>query len=152
MESKTIQKYQNRNKHWLEKKAVEYFNKYIRLRDCDDNGFACCISCGKPMKYGSKYHAGHFYSAGKYPSIKFNEDNVHAQCLQCNYYGHSEGNLYRINLEKKIGLERLKTLDTLAGVYKQTHKSDTSRFYFIEIIEKYKQKCKELAKEKMFKV
>lgn len=38
MDSNTIQKYANRNYVWLHDKAKFYFNKFIRLRDCDDYG------------------------------------------------------------------------------------------------------------------
>jgi hypothetical protein len=67
--------------------------------------------------------------------MRFLEDNCHGQCVQCNYYKH--GNLipYRIELEKRIGSERLAMLDMLAA-QKKAHKTD--RFYLIEIIEKHK--------------
>ena len=50
------------------------FNAYIRERDSNEP----CISCGttKPVKYD----AGHYYSVGAYPNVRFDEDNVHKQC------------------------------------------------------------------------
>jgi hypothetical protein len=62
----------------LLKKAQTVFNAYIRLRD-KDNG---CISCNT----GSVEQASHFYSAGQFTALRFNENNVHGSCLRCNYF------------------------------------------------------------------
>jgi len=88
------------------------FNTYIRLRD----KHLPCISCGttKPVKYD----AGHFYSVGGYPNLRFDEDNVHKQCSNnCNV--HLSGNLhkYRENLPKKIGEKRFAELVEKAHIY-----------------------------------
>jgi hypothetical protein len=80
------------------------FNEYIRLRDAKEP----CISCAKPLPV--KYDAGHFYSVGSYPNLRFNEDNVHAQCVECNQHRH--GNLleYAPRLNDRIGFERASKL------------------------------------------
>ena len=52
--------------------AVTHFHKYIRNRDAGQP----CISCDS----FTTLQAGHFYSAGNNPSVRFNEDNVHGQC------------------------------------------------------------------------
>lgn len=111
----------------LKRKAIETFNAWIRNRDKDEP----CISCGS----NSIKQAGHFYSAGKHNGMRFNEDNCFGQCEKCNYF--LSGNLlnYRKNLEKKIGKERLEKLDYLASI-KALVKDN--RFYYMEIIEKYK--------------
>ena len=88
------------------------FNTYIRIRDKD----LPCITCGttKPVKYD----AGHFYSVGGYPNLRFDEDNVHKQCSNnCNV--HLSGNLhkYRIELPKKIGEKRFAELVEKAHIY-----------------------------------
>ncbi len=87
-------------------KAQNIFNAWIRERDKD----ACCITCGR---YQIE-HACHFYSAGGYPALRFNEDNVFGGCLQCNYFKHGNLNLYRQHLEKRIGPDRLAILDSVA--------------------------------------
>ena len=80
------------------------FNKFIRLRDKGLN----CISCNKPAK---KENCGHYRSAGGNPELRFVELNCHLQCEYCNTYLH--GNLidYRINLIKKIGLDKVEWLE-----------------------------------------
>jgi len=78
--SSIIQKYNKKKASQLLKLAEKHFNKFIRLRDTDDNGFGKCISSDQTLKIPSlNAQAGHFYSSGKYPSMKFNEDNVHLQ-------------------------------------------------------------------------
>lgn len=109
--------------------AVNHFHKFIRKRDQGKP----CISCGAY----TTLQAGHFFSAGNNPSVRFNEDNVHGQCKKCNYF--LSGNLlpYRQNLIEKIGLERFKKLELNIQLSKQTgYKWD--RFFLLEVIEKYK--------------
>lgn len=76
------------------------FNKYIRLRDKGKP----CISCGRPLR--EKYDAGHCFSVGAYPNLRFNEDNVHGQCVACNQHKHGNVTEYTINLPKRIGYAR----------------------------------------------
>jgi len=138
LEAKIINKYKSRNIKWLKAKATKVFNKFIRERDSDYRGFGVCISSGQPLKVPSvNSHCGHFYSAGHYPELAFNEDNAHLQGKSDNYF--KSGNLleYRKNLIKKIGIERVERLDFIADQSKRNfYKVD--RFFLIDIIEKYK--------------
>ena len=121
--------YKNKTVAQLRALAVIHFHKYIRKRDEGKP----CISCGSY----TTLQAGHFYSAGNHPSVRFNEDNVHGQCLRCNFY--LSGNLipYRQNLIEKIGQEKFDKLELNTQLSKRTsYKWD--RFYLLEIIEKYK--------------
>jgi hypothetical protein len=81
------------------------FNTWIRLRDSDEP----CISCGVPL--WGKFDAGHFHSVGDYPNLRYHVDNVFGQCVECNR--HKRGNIheYRINLIKRIGIERVEALN-----------------------------------------
>jgi hypothetical protein len=89
---------------WL-KLAQVPCNQFVRMRDDKDP----CISCGR--HHTGQYHSGHYLSAGACPELRFHEDNIHKQCSACN--NHKSGNitLYRINLIKKIGLERVEWLE-----------------------------------------
>jgi 5-methylcytosine-specific restriction endonuclease McrA len=63
----------------LKKKLWTVFSQYIRQRD----GYIC-FTCGRKGE-GSGIHAGHFISkAAGGLALYFNEDNVHAQCYNCN--------------------------------------------------------------------
>ena len=141
-------KYSDKTTPQLIKTLTKYFNEFIRLRDTDDNGVGRCISSGKFLKIPSKQaQAGHFYPAGSYPRLRFNEDNVHLQSLQDNYFKHGNLNEYRQNLLDKIGVERLHKLDAIS-LDRTPYKWD--RFDLTEQIKVYKAKVKELRKEKMF--
>ena len=126
MDAQLIAKYAKHDTKTLKELAQKKFNAFIRKRD--EN--CLCISCGKnPIQ-----QAGHYYAAGKYNGLRFHEDNVHGQCIHCNYYEHGNLIKYRINLEQKIGRDRLAELDSKAT--KKAIKND--RFLYIEVIEKYK--------------
>ena len=152
MDAKTIQKYKKKSYSQLHTTAKRWFNKFIRLRDVDDHGYGICISSGQMLKYGTNIaQAGHFMSAGKFKALEFNEDNVHLQGLSDNYYNHGNESMYRVNLVRKIGIERVENLEQIALISKRTtFKHD--RFLMIDIIEKYKVKVKEISKTKMFKI
>lgn len=114
----------------LTEKAQKVFNAYIRRRDSEKP----CITC---PKYQIE-HACHFYSAGQYTALRFNEDNTHGGCIQCNYYKHGNLNHYRMNLEKRIGIEKLLLLDSIAT---RSRFKKWSRTELEIIIEMYKKKA-----------
>ena len=97
-------------------KAQKVFNEWIRERDKDKG----CISCGASID-----HAGHYFSAGHYSALRFNEMNVNGQCLRCNNFLH--GNLinYRKGLVKKYGEERVLMLENSAELRKANKWSRT---------------------------
>ena len=73
------------------------FNKFIRERDKN----LPCISCDKPLT--NKYDAGHYFSVGSYPNLRFNENNVHGQCVFCNQHKHGNHIEYGARLINRIG-------------------------------------------------
>jgi gamma-glutamylcyclotransferase (GGCT)/AIG2-like uncharacterized protein YtfP len=113
----------------LRKKAGIVFRRWIRKRDEGKP----CVSCGS---YNTS-DAGHFYSAGHYPALEFNELNTHAQCKRCNMFLSGNLNEYRKGLLYRIGAEELEKLDILAGYYKR-HGYKHERLFLIEIVDKYK--------------
>lgn len=152
MDAKTIKKYSSWNVSKLLGRAEFYFNLFIRLRDTDRNGFGRCISSGKPLKIPSQgSHAGHFYPAGHYPTLRFDENNVHLQGKSDNFFKHSNALEYRQNLIKKIGEDKVMQLEFKKDAYKRTN-FKWDRFFLIDTIVTYKEKCKELAKTKSFDV
>ena len=117
----------------LTKKAQTYFNAYIRARDKHKN----CVSCDKPL--GSKFDAGHYYSAGGFGSVRFNELNVHGQCVYCNQHLHANLLNYQIGIEQRIGGE------ALIELHEQAHQvRKYTRQELRDIIETYKKKTKEI--------
>lgn len=115
----------------LTQKLVKVFNAYIRERDKNKP----CISCGS----FTDLQAGHFYPAGHYTSLRFNEQNVAGQCVRCNYFLSGNQNEYRKGLIQRIGIEEVEKLDMLSGI-KKVRKY--SRFELELLIEYYKEKIK----------
>lgn len=100
---------------WLQDLQKD-FNTFIRLRDRDQP----CISCGT-TRTDIKYDAGHFWTTGGFPNVRFDEDNVHKQCSNnCNFKKSGNINEYRPRLIEKIGIERFEALEFRArnGVLK----------------------------------
>lgn len=109
----------------LLKKAIRVFNAWIRNRDRE----LPCISCG----VAEVSEAGHYYPAGHYSCLKFNEINVNGQCTQCNCF--KSGNLihYRNGLLSRYSEQEINLLD--AAARKPFKKWD--RFELEYIIQKY---------------
>lgn len=103
-EKKVIKDRLKSHSEWLNELQI-VFNLFIRLRDKN----RVCISCG--TNNNVQYHAGHFYSVGAYPNLRFNEDNVHKQCgNNCNKNLHGNLNEYAEHLPVRIGRERFEAL------------------------------------------
>lgn len=86
-------------------KAERACNAYIRARDPD-----VCISCG--VTHTTAWQAGHYVSVGANSTLRFHEDNIHKQCIQCNMHKASNALEYRPRLVNKIGLERVEWLES----------------------------------------
>jgi hypothetical protein len=90
-----------------EAEAKKSFQKWIRMRDVSFP----CISCGN-MK-ATDWAGGHYFSAGKYSGLMFDERNCHKQCnTHCNKF--LAGNLleYRKGLIKRYGIEFVEQLES----------------------------------------
>jgi hypothetical protein len=116
--------------YWL-KKAETACNQYIRARDPD-----VCISCG--VTYSSAWQAGHYISVGANRTLRYHEDNIHKQCIQCNMHKASNATEYRIRLLEKIGLERVGWLESWHSPAKMTREAAE------ELEAMYKMKLKNL--------
>lgn len=89
---------------WHKKKLWGIFTKYIKLRENYQ-----CFTCGK-FATGQGMGGGHFISkAACPPTLYFHEDNVHAQCTECNL--HLEGNHYIYGV--RLGKRRVNALYSL---------------------------------------
>ena len=130
MNAKTVQKYKKYSTPKLIDIAQRHFNKYIRLRDAEKP----CISCGRR----TTLQAGHYYPAGQYKLLRFDENNTFGECVHCNYYSGDHLIKFRENMITRIGEEAVEQLDRKAGISKRDN-SKWDRFTLIEVIEKYKQ-------------
>jgi hypothetical protein len=124
-----LEKLKTRQEHL--KDAQRFFNQYIRCRDES----LPCISCGR--FHEGQYHAGHYRSVGSSPHLRFEELNVHKQCSVCNNYLSSNAINFRINLIRKIGVEKVDWIES----------NNEPKHYTIEEIKAIKTKYKQLTKE-----
>ena len=87
----------------LKKKLDAVFSKFIRKRDGTK-----CFTCGarKPI---DQLQAGHFVSRS-HNILRYDEQNVHAQCIKCNMF--LAGNMvnYAIKMQELYGDDILKKL------------------------------------------
>ena len=100
----------------LMKNADSAFSLYIRTRDSQKyQGLAFdCISCGRQMPI-DQADCGHYVNR-QHMSLRFSEQNCHAQCRKCNRF--MEGNIqdYRKGLIKKIGEDKVIMLEATKHV------------------------------------
>lgn len=101
-------------------------NRYVRQRDGN-----FCISCNKP--FNGKCDAGHFFSVGNYPSVRFDLRNINSQCIRCNQYNGGSLLEYRKYLIDKIGISEFEDLERKAHQNRQFDISELK-----EMIEEYK--------------
>ncbi len=138
---------ETKQKEWIKKKAKlkaelmtlsdytkilqQLVNKYVRMRDIGKP----CISCEKPIT--GKTDAGHLFSVGNYPSVRFDLRNLAAQCITCNQFNGGNIHEYRKNLINKIGITEFEDLERKAH---ETRKFSIPELK--EMIQEYKQKTK----------
>lgn len=139
-----LEKLKTRSDHL--KDAQNAVNAYIRERD---RGLPC-ISCGgifgerivKGKYYYRKINAGHYRSVGAAPHLRYTEDNINNQCVQCNKDKSGNSVEYRIGLVKKIGVARVEALEN----------NNTPMFWTVEQIMRikteYRAKLRELKRSR----
>jgi hypothetical protein len=114
------------------REAQTAFNSYIRKRDEGKP----CVSCNAPLL--GKYDAGHYFSVGGHEALRFDERNVHGQCVTCNQYKHGNLIFYRHGLLARIGETELVDLESKANVPVKRTKEELEN-----ITKEYKKKLKE---------
>ena len=86
-------------------------NTIVRLIDKGTQ----CISTLKSLN--DKYDAGHFYSVGGNPALRFHLDNIHAQSVYANQYLSGDQMNYLNGLSEVYGLEYKDYVVSLKGRY-----------------------------------
>lgn len=93
----------------LTKELQKLVNQIVREIDHTES----CISCRTRV---AKFDAGHFFSTGAHPELRFNFLNIYKQCSQCNQHKH--GNLLEYR-ESLILAGVLKEVENLRLEYKE---------------------------------
>lgn len=123
----------------------KWFSQFIRLRDASPfSGICKCFTCGRPYLWNSgSIHAGHFISVGASLATKYNEKNVHCQCVRCNMHLHGNLYAYSMALREKYGKN---TPEELLIASKQLAKR--GRFEIQALTDYYRKEVQKLKKEK----
>lgn len=91
----------------MKRKAIvasldEWFSKYVRLSNADDNGMVNCFTCGVYQKWNDRIDAGHFQTRAKY-TTRWDEMNVKPQCKRCNMTNGGQQYTFGIRLDQIYG-------------------------------------------------
>ena len=122
-------------------RADEWMSKFIGLRDADASGYGRCISCGK-LVHWSEADNGHFINRG-HLNTRYDEQNCNLQCTKCNRFDEGNNVGYMQGLLKKYGQCVVQELTLKKHLYRKY-----SDFEYRELIKYYKQKVKDLEKQK----
>lgn len=90
--------------YWRDR-AQRAFNAWVRYRDAG----LPCVSCGR--HHAGKVNAGHYLSRGARPELAFEPLNVWLQCEPCNTSKGGNVALYRVELVRRIGTEKVEWLE-----------------------------------------
>lgn len=122
----------------LKKKADAVFSQYIRQKYADPHtGLVACVTCGvsKPIK---EMQAGHYETRGT-NYLRFDERNVHPQCVGCNVFKKGNYPRYATFMVGRYGPGILEQLEEEAKVLTQF-----KPYQLEEIISLYKAKIDSL--------
>ena len=88
----------------LIKKLDTIFSRWVRLSN-SVNEICTCVTCGKESHW-KDIQAGHFISRKHY-STRWDERNVHPQCVGCNVFKYGEQYKYSLYLGNKLSKKLL---------------------------------------------
>ena len=119
----------------LKQKLLTLIQKYVRLRDADENWYCQCISCPAIRKWNACdwWH----YISRSYNATAFDLNNIRPQCKWCNWFKNGNPVEYRKWLVKKIWLKAVKELEAKKYLLKKLTVE-----WLEEQIEEYKEKVK----------
>lgn len=112
-------------------------NKFIRFRDRGKP----CISCG--AKWRADFQAGHLFSGGGHSSVRFDELNINAQCVECNSGSNFDQGAYITELIRRTSAEEFEEMKARAYEVKSYSIEELNR-----IVLTYKKKLIDLENEK----
>lgn len=82
----------------LDDKLIKVHSLYIRLKDADKNEMVTCFVCGVKLHYKNAHNSHYIDRIHK--ATRFNNDNCHVSCPDCNYIHNSNKEPYKQALEK----------------------------------------------------
>ena len=125
-----------------ENKLDSTFGHWVKLQHSDFQGNAKCCTCGRYYSW-DKLQAGHYRNRFD-KATKYDERNVHPQCIQCNYFKSGAQVNHAEFINRKYGAGVSQELDRKAkmGVCQR------KRYDFIFMENEYADKIRELLPSK----
>lgn len=117
-------------------KLDKLFSEYVRRSAADDRGYVKCVTCGKVAHWKDGMQAGH-YVPRNHLAIRYDETNVHVQCVGCNVFKKGNMDAYALFMLRTYGREKLEELE------RKKHEI-TKNFDYEGTINEYKEKLTEL--------
>lgn len=113
----------------LRKKVWTQFSIFIRTRGADAQGINICVTC-KTGHFWRTLQAGHWIHG----RLDFEERNIHAQCVPCNYHWNTRVSIaYSVFMAKTYGVEIMEELRLLSNT--QSNKLRRDELHIL--LEKY---------------
>jgi len=114
-------KEESRKKTYFEKQLEHEINAIVRLIDAEKG----CISCshGWETKFTRQAHAGHFYSVGSNPTLRYHLFDIWKQCSICNDWKSANIGEYQKGLIKHYGPAMLEYVRILPAQFPSLHLS-----------------------------
>ncbi len=123
---------------YLEGKAQDAINAYVRIRDHEQG----CISCDKPASWDGQWHAGHLIPRGRSSFLRFDLRNINKQCSVCNRH---EGGMVAEHERGIVGRYGQERLDFLKSAPRSRRYDDE---YLIRLAAVFRRKTRILKKRK----
>jgi hypothetical protein len=102
----------DKKKPAFEKDLQDEVNHIVRLID---KGHECISSNVKNYQV----NAGHLYSTGAFPALRFHLLNIYAQSVHDNLHEHGNGVIYKERIKEVFGQEVSEEIETLKARYKE---------------------------------
>jgi len=109
---RALKQFNDSDRTVLKRNLQMLVNKYARLRDRLNNGHRCC-TCSNTT---GKMDGGHFLPTSGYSAIRYNVNQIHQQCVNCNQYRGGMPKEYRVFMIDKYGLEYVEKLEATKSV------------------------------------
>ena len=103
---------------YMKNTADKVFSRWIRLKVADYRGYVTCVTCGVTRHYQDNMNAGH-YADRTHMNTRFDEQNVHVQCVRCNKWLSGNMASYAAFIAETYGYEMIAELDQRSRTIKQ---------------------------------
>lgn len=105
-------------KSYIMNTADTVYSRYIRLKAADRNGYCACVTCPAIRQWNDGMQAGHYVNRDDWPT-RFDDRNVHPQCVSCNKHHSGRISRYAVYLKKEYGDGIIDELDAKSRLVKQ---------------------------------